>query len=313
MHKIAILIYPNTPLFELGCVAELFALPRPEIKNWYKTKIVSFELKPVSATGNIMIQAEIISDFESFDSIIIPGWPIQNSTIDPILKKAFLSAHKNNKRLISICSGSFLLANLGLLDNKKATTHWRYSEQFKHQFKQVKYLENVLYTQHDNLFCSAGSASALDLGLEIIRQDFGHQIANSVARRLVISPHRSGGQAQYVESPIPSHNEKFKATLEWAETQVHQSISIDVLANHANMSRRSFDRHFRASVGMSAKKWLDQLRLDKAKTLLESEKLPIDQVAEYSGFVTPESLRHHFKLKLGVSPSQFRHQFFNSP
>lgn len=309
MFKVAILIYDGVPAFELGCATEIFALPRPELESWYQTQVISFDAQALSSTANLFLKGKVVQNIDQFDVLVVPGWNTDSRRIKLSIAEQIVDFHEKNKRIVSFCSGAFLLAQLGLLNGKKATTHWRYADKFKQRFPEVEYVDNVLYTQHDNLFCSAGSAAGLDLGIEIVRQDFGHGIANQVARRLVISPHRQGGQAQYVETPVVSANTAFSSTLDWALKNLDKQLIVDDLAHQANMSRRSFDRHFRASLGMSPKAWLNQQRIEQAKKVLEEDNVNMDQLAQKVGFDNAITLRFNFNKYVGVSPSQYQNQF----
>lgn len=309
MHKIAILAFDGIPIFELGCALEVFALPRPEFSEWYETSLVSFESAPLKSAAGELVGIEHVSQLDEFDTLLIPGWNTDSKKLKMQLAEQIVQFAERGKRVVSFCSGSFLLAQLGLLNGKKATTHWRFAEKFQQRFPQVKYEGNVLYTQEDNIACSAGSAAGLDLALDLVRQDFGHQAANIVARRLVVSPHRSGGQAQYVETPVPAEHSAFSDTLDWALSRLDKPLVVDDLAGKANMSRRSFDRHFRASIGMSPKAWLNQQRIQMAKRVLENEQINIEKLAVKVGFDNAITLRFNFQKYVGISPRQYQMQF----
>ncbi len=309
MHKIAILAFDGIPIFELGCALEVFALPRPEFSEWYETRLVSFESAPLKSAACELVGIEHVSQLDEFDTLLIPGWNTDSKKLKMQLAEQIVQFAEQGKRVVSFCSGSFLLAQLGLLNGKKATTHWRFAEKFQQRFPQVKYEGNVLYTQEDNIACSAGSAAGLDLALDLVRQDFGHQAANIVARRLVVSPHRSGGQAQYVETPVPAEHSAFSDTLDWALSRLDKPLVVDDLAGKANMSRRSFDRHFRASIGMSPKAWLNQQRIQMAKRVLENEQINIERLAVKVGFDNAITLRFNFQKYVGISPRQYQMQF----
>lgn len=309
MHRVAILAYDGMSLFELGCATEIFALHRPEFRHWYDTDVVTFEQGTLSTTGNIGLSVKSVTSLNEYDTLVIPSWHAQSNKVRLDLATAVVDFAQRGKRLITFCSGTFLLAQLGLLKGKKVTTHWRYAQQLTQQFPDVTYVDNVLYTQEDNIACSAGSAAALDLALEIVRQDFGHDTANQIARRLVMSPHRSGGQAQYVETPVVEHHQNFARTLDWAIRNLDKDLVVDDMADHAAMSRRSFDRHFRASMGMSPKAWLNQQRVLLAKQTLEKQKMNLDQLARQVGFDNAITLRFNFNKYVGISPSQYQNQF----
>ena len=309
MHRVAILAYDQMPAFELGCATELFALARPEYPDWYRAEVITFDEGSLAATGNLRLIAKPVNSLQDYDTLVVPGWNTQSKKIRLNMAEQIVEFAGAGKRIISFCSGSFLLAQLGLLNGMQATTHWRYAETFAERFPKVDYVDNVLYTRQNNIACSAGSASALDLGLDIIREDFGPQVANQVARRLVISPHRQGGQAQYVETPLPATDNAFSETLDWALEHLDQTLVVDDLAKQAKMSRRSFDRHFRASIGMSPKAWLNQQRVHHARKILEKESINMDVLAQKVGFDNAITLRFNFNKYLGVSPSQYQAQF----
>ena len=309
MNSLAILTYDNVSLFELGCATELFALPRPEFDQWYQTEIVTFQSKPLNTTGGITLNTKRVKSLRKYDTLIIPCWSPSETRIPQALKAEVLALHRRGGRIISFCSGAFFVAETGLLDGCDATTHWVYAEQFKKKYPQINYLDDVLYIYDGVIGSSAGSAAALDLGLQVIRQDYGHKICNQVARRMVMSPHRDGGQSQFVETPVTHRPDHFALTLDWAIKNLIKPIDVTSLAVKANMSRRTFDRKFRASLNMTPKEWLIQQRLHLAKSLLETSREPIEIIAQNSGFDNPLTLRHNFRKYLKLSPSQYRKQF----
>jgi AraC family transcriptional activator FtrA len=309
MYKIAILIYDRVSLFELGCAVELFGLPRPEFQNWYRCEVVSFCEKPLDSTAGIKLSGKPIETLDNFDVLVIPSWPTEAMQVPETTAKAVRKFYNAEKRILSFCSGAFLLAELGFLDGKKATTHWKYAEIFKQRYPKVRYAEDILYTYDGHMGCSAGSSAAIDLGLEMIRRDFGYRIANRVARRLVLSAHRKGGQTQYAEAPVQSRQSPFVAAIDWALSHIGDPFDISTIAQKAHMSRRTFDRKFRANFGLSPKEWLTFQRLSFARELLENQEYGIDKVAELSGFLTTATMRHHFRKQFGISPSQHRQRF----
>ncbi|TDF38658.1 helix-turn-helix domain-containing protein [Alteromonadaceae bacterium M269] len=313
MIRTAILTYHQAALFELGCAVELFSLERPEFDCWYQTDVVSLSNESMTYTGGIQIQASFVESLKVYDFLVIPSWPTDESKAVPKnIDEEITRFYNDGKRIVSFCSGAFLVAKLGILDGKEATTHWRYAESFKTQFPHVKYVEDVLYTYDGKIGCSAGSSSAIDLGLEVIRNDYGHEIANKVARRMVLSAHRKGGQSQYAETPLPPSNNQFSVALDWALSNLSAVISIDELAQKANMSRRTFDRKFRANLNITPKDWLTHQRLNRAKSLLEERDYSIERIAEECGFDNATTMRHHFRKEFGIPPNSFRQQFRTS-
>lgn len=309
MHKIAILGHRSISLFELGCAVELFGLPRPEIPDWYQAEVVSFDKGPLESTAGVQLMAKTVSSLQRYNTLVIPSWPTSPEPINPALQSALVRFHRAGGRIISFCSGAFLLAELGLLKHRQATTHWRYADTFKSRYPDVSYVDDVLYVYDGKLGCSAGSAAALDLGIEVIRRDFGYTVANQIARRLVLSAHRGGGQSQFAETPVLETPGHFAKSLQWAMSNLNNTIDVNMLAARAKMSRRTFDRKFRSSLNITPKQWLTRQRLARAKELLENNNETIERVAEQSGFDNAITLRHHFRQQLGVSPTQYRQQF----
>jgi AraC family transcriptional activator FtrA len=309
MYKVAILIYDKVSLFELGCAVELFGLPRPEFQDWYECEVVSFSHGPFNSTAGIELIGKCIKDLDEFDVLVIPSWPTDAGKISALTAEEIKKFYCAEKRIISFCSGAFLLAELGILNGKKATTHWRYAEKFKIRFPKVRYAKDVLYIYDGQIGCSAGSSAAIDLGLEVIRRDFGYRIANKVARRLVLSAHRRGGQTQYAETPVQKKESPFTKALDWAQRNISNPIDIFTFAQKANMTRRTFDRKFRAILSVSPKEWLTHQRLNFAMELLENFEYSVEQVAELSGFATAASMRHHFRKEFSISPSSYRERF----
>jgi AraC family transcriptional activator FtrA len=306
--RVAILVDEDVALFELGCATELFALPRPEMPNWYETEVVSFNDRRLRATGGLWLQPKVVSGLSEYDMLIIPSWPI-NRSVPAEIEQAVKNFSVSGGRILSFCSGAFFLGELGLLDGRSGMTHWRYAEQFKMRFPMTEYVDDSLYVFDGTFGCSAGSSAAIDLGIEVIRHDFGYQVANQVARRLVLAAHRGGGQSQFVEAPIPKQSKHFSETLDWAIQHIDQKIDVNILAEKANMTRRTFDRSFRIILNMSPKEWLIQMRIVRAKSLLESTRQNIDNVAYSSGFETAMAMRHNFRKHLGLSPTDYRKQF----
>mgnify|MGYP000324001995 FL=1 len=310
MSNVALLTYDRAALFELGCATELFALPRDEFETWYQAEVVTFDAKPLTTLAGLGLVAKQITDLTAYQTLVVPSWPTQNTKPTTAMAKAILEHYHTGGRILSFCSGAFLLAELGLLDGRQATTHWRYARQFEHKFPHVQYVENVLYLFDGRLGCSAGSSAALDLGLEVIRQDHGDAVANRVARRLVLSAHRSGGQSQYAETPVDRNQYgHFSNAISWASQNLAREIKVDELAKRANMSRRSFDRKFTANFKLSPKDWLTHQRLTQAKALLEQESYDMDTIAALTGFNNATTMRHHFRRVLGTTPTRHRRQF----
>jgi AraC family transcriptional regulator, transcriptional activator FtrA len=213
-------------------------------------------------------------------------------------------------RVASICSGAFLLAHAGLLDGRRATTHWRHTERLARLFPNVRVEPDVLYVDEGNVMTSAGSAAGIDLLLHLVRKDYGPHVANMFARRMVVPPHRDGGQSQFVVQPIAVRtNDRIASVADWMAGNLSEAITIETLAGRAAMSVRTFTRRFRAATGTAPIEWLIRLRVRRAQDLLETTGAPIDHVAHQAGFGASETLRHHFRRVVGTTPSAWRSSF----
>lgn len=325
--KVAICIYNGLSMFEFGTAYEIFVSYARGRPGWYQTKIVSVDTPVVTLGNGLCIHATdslaALADFGSPtnattttdnstssrhipDTIIVPGWSGLDITPAPALLAALQHAHAAGCRILSFCSGAFVLAAAGLLSGKKATTHWKYAEQFSQRFPDVDLQVNQLYVGSDNVFTSAGSAACIDLSLALIQQDFGAITATSVAKRLVVPGNRPGGQQQFIELPVPKRVSELSKVMDWALQNVDQKLTTATLSARVHLSRRTFDRHFSRIYGMSLRSWLLNARLEKAKFLLESTELTVDFIALESGFATALSLRNHFDKYVGVSPGRYR-------
>lgn len=307
------LVYDGLCSFEFGCVAEVFGLPRPEFgPDWYRFAACAVDAGPMRALGGLCVTVDGgLALLARADTIVIPGWKGIDAVPPPRLIRALRAAHARGARLVSICSGVFVLAATGLLDGRCATTHWRYAERLAARYPQIVINPNVLYIDQGQILTSAGSAAGLDLCLHLVRRDFGPQIANQVARRLVISPHRDGGQVQFIERPIFRNeaDNRLPSLLDRLLKQLDQQITVSEMAALVAMSERSFLRRFHQTTGTSPADWLANARVDRAKELLESTTLSVEAVAAQSGFGSAITLRHHFRRKIGLSPLAYRQRF----
>lgn len=248
---------------------------------------------------------------EACDVIIIPAWGDQSVVASAQLVKALQLANSQGKLLVGLCLGAFVLGDAGLLDRKEATTHWAARDAFARRFPKVRFRPEVLYVNDGNVMTSAGTVAAIDCCLHLVRQRLGADVANRTAKMLVTPPHRQGGQAQYIDHPVPqlSSETHLSDVLVWARTNLVDDLSLDVLANRANMSRRTFTRRFKEATGTTVSKWLNAERVVRAQELLETTELPIECIAGEVGFGTSLSLRQHFSAHLGTSPSDYRKMF----
>ncbi len=311
-HQVCALAYDGLCTFEFGIAVEAFALKRPELDiPWYGFKVVSHDPSPLKAIGGIQINVAFgLSELQNADTIIIPGWKGADAPVPHAVINAIKSAHKRGCRIVSICSGVFVIAATGLLNNKTATTHWRYTEKLIQDYPEINVEPDTLYIEAgNNIFTSAGSAAGLDLCLHLIRLDHGAAIANTVARRFVMPAHRQGGQAQFIERPMGQTHNDLSPVLDHLQRHLDQSITIEQMAAQANMSTRTLIRHFKKATGLTPQNWLTNQRLKQATEMLETSPANIDTIAQSCGFKTPETFRHHFRKKVGTSPSNYRKSF----
>jgi AraC family transcriptional activator FtrA len=264
------------------------------------------------AAGGIRIESDGgLRLVERAGTIIVPGWRGTETRVPDRLIAALQRAHKRGARLLSFCSGVFVLAATGLLDGRRATTHWRYAERLAIAYPAISVVPDVLYIDAGNLLTAAGSAAGIDLSLHLIRRDWGAAAANSVARRLVVQPHRDGGQAQFIEAPVPEVREgsRLGALLERMRRDPAGDTSLAALARAAGMSRRTFLRRFKANTGMTPAAWLTAARVARARDLLASSPAAIEEIAAAAGFGSAATLRHHFRRQMQLSPADYRRRF----
>ncbi len=312
--RVCVLAYPGLCTFEFGICAEIFGLPRPELgNNWYRYQVAGTSVGNLPAAGGINISVTHgLEGLKQADLILIPGWSSPETPVPPGLSAALKSAHRQGARIASICSGIFVLAAVGLLDDCQATTHWRYADQLKDMHPEIDLVENVLYVDNGDVLTSAGSAAGIDLCLHIIRQDFGSQTANSVARRLVLPAHREGGQAQYVPTPVAASKRNSISQLqETIQQRLSDTWDVERMADISCTSPRTLLRRFKSTTGMSPKNWLLHARISRARELLETSRQSMDTIAHQVGFGSTETMRHHFRRILGTPPSHYRLAFQN--
>ncbi|MRV70751.1 transcriptional regulator FtrA [Duganella sp. FT92W] len=311
-HLVVALAYDRLCTFEFGCVVELFALERPELGvPWYDFEVVAVEPGPIRAAGGITVQAQYEPELLALaDTIVIPGWRDADEAPPPALVNAIRAAYERGARLCSICSGVFVLAAAGVLDGKRATTHWRYTDRLAKRHPNIIVQPDDLYVDEGQVITSAGSAAGIDMLLHLVRRDYGARIGNLVAQRLVVAPHREGGQAQFLPRPM-AHDEQGRLSrlMDWLRSNPALPHTVGSMAQRAAMSPRTLQRQFQEATGMGAVEWLIHERVALAKDLLETAEIPLVQVAERAGFGSEESLRHHFRRLAATSPGAYRRQF----
>src|SRR3954468_8856237 len=312
MHRVVALTAPGVAPFELGCVVEVFGLRRPELDVpwWYELRVAAETPGPLPATagGFAFFVEHGLEALEDADTIVMPGWHGEPSGA---VVAAVRAAHDRGARLVSICSGVFLIAATGLLDGREAATHWRYAARLAESHPRVSVNADVLYVDSGSVLTSAGSAAGIDLCLHIVRRDHGSAIANAVARRLVTPPHRAGGQAQLIELPMPARpaDDPIAGVRAWALERIAEPLDLATLASRAYMSVRTFSRRFRRATGVSPGRWLIEQRVRASLALLEGGE-PIEAVAARVGFGSAATYRHHFAAIMRTTPTAYRRAFY---
>ena len=309
---VAILVYEGLCVFEFGIALEIFGLPRPELDvPWYTHRIVAVDEGPMRALGGLQISVDAgLEELETAQTIIVPGWRNRYERPPEALLQALARAHARGARLLSICSGVFVLAATGLLDGQTATTHWQFSKELAERFPNIKVDPNVLYVDSGQVITSAGSAAGIDACLHLIARDFGTHVANSVARRLVMAPQRTGGQSQFIVAPVcKSPRNELTRVLQWIREHLDQPLSVADMAARVAMSERTFLRRFIETTGLSPKAWLQQERLNRARELLESTDQNTAGIAHACGYRSVESFRAAFRNAVGLAPSAYRERF----
>ncbi|MCX5198632.1 helix-turn-helix domain-containing protein [Streptomyces sp. NBC_00249] len=315
MHRVVVLALEGAYPFELSIPAKIFGTAAgPDGEPLYEIVTCSLDGRPVTTSSDFTIAVSHGSEaLRTADTLVIPPFTCDaddaRDWLPGELARA-LAGLPATARVVSICSASYVLAAAGLLDGRRATTHWNQAAHFQRTFPQVEVDADVLFVEDGRVYTAAGVAAGVDLCLHLLRRDHGSEIANRVARLCVVPPWREGGQAQYIERPMPEPDAATTAaTRAWALEELHRPLPLAELAEHARMSVRTFCRRFRDEVGMPPGQWLAQRRVDHARRLLETTDLPVDQVAAHAGFGTAVSLRQHLSAAIGVSPTAYRRAF----
>lgn len=314
MHRVVVLAVDKVVGFDLGIAPMVFSMASLDGKQLYDVRVCGVDEQPVQVTAGYSVKfdhgPEVLTEA---DTVIVPGThaggPRHNGTLPPPLAAA-LRLIPPTARIMSICTGAFVLGAAGILDGRKATTHWAWAESFRRLYPKVDLDETVLFVDDGAVLTSAGLAAGADLCLHVVRSDHGSDVANRAARYCVLPPWRDGGQSQFIERPVPEmEGGSTAATRDWALSRLSEPLDLATLAEHARMSVRTFSRRFRAETGLSARVWLNRQRVLRARHLLESTALPVDRVAAESGLGTAASLRQHMQAAIGVSPLAYRRTF----
>lgn len=316
-RTIAVVVFEGISPFQLSVPCMVFGddLARLGVPR-YRLLICATEkgLVPTMSGFNIDVQHDL-STLNQAGIVIVPAWRDPDERPPEILLQALRTAHARGATVVGLCLGAFVLAEAGLLDGRVASTHWVWSDDFARKYPQVKLDKKVLYVDDGDIVTSAGTAAAIDCCLHIVRRDHGAEVVNRIAKRMVVAPHRHGGQAQYIEQPLPKTTDRdsLSSTLDWAIEHLAQPLNLDVLADKAAMSRRNFTRRFKLKTGTTVSQWLLNHRLSMAQRLLENSDLTIDLIAESAGFGSTVSLRQHFTVAFFISPANYRKQFRSAP
>ncbi|MFJ2016877.1 GlxA family transcriptional regulator [Streptomyces nodosus] len=316
-HRVVVLALDGLLPFELGIPHRIFGRPR-DAEGRLLYEVVTCSVRP---PGPVMTDADFSIQVEhgpealaTADTVVVPA----SYELGPVFEKGVLTEElasalariRPGTRLASICTGVYVLAAAGRLDGRPATTHWAEAEHFQRLFPRVQVDADVLFIDDGDVLTSAGVAAGIDLCLHMVRRDHGTAVANEVARRTVMPPHRDGGQAQYIKHPVPDPQRATTAAARaWALERLHEPIQLRDMADQESMSVRTFTRRFREEVGVSPGQWLTRQRVERARQLLESSDLSIDQVARDAGFGTAQSMRQHLQTALGVTPTGYRRTF----
>lgn len=278
----------------------------------FELKIYAEESGPIRSNEGLSVQSSLsVEELAKADIIIVPSWRDPAEKPNQVMLDAMVEAHVRGNQVVGLCLGTYVLAYAGLLKNHKAATHWEFEQDFINRFPDVELDCNALYVDDNRLITSAGTAAGLDCCLYLVRQRYGSAIANKLARRMVIPPYREGGQAQFIERPVPvsTQDARINKLLDYLRNNLNKIHGLDELARYSMMSRRTFTRQFYKATGMSVGEWLLIERLQRSQELLESTSIAIDTIAEQVGFQSTASLRQHFKHRFNVTPSEWRKTF----
>ena len=308
VERVVVLALDGVYPFELGIPSRIFGAA----DGHYEVLTCTVDGQPVRTNADFTVGVEHGPEIlATADTVVVAAFPSSRITADlPAEVAAALAWIRPEARIVSICTAAFVLAAAGLLDGRRATTHWQVVDLFRRRYPQVDLDPDVLFVDDGRILTSAGAASGVDICLHIVRTDHGSELANAVARRCVVPPFRDGGQAQYIEQPVPECGAaSTAATRAWVLEHLDESLALADLAGHARMSPRTFARRFNEEVGLSPGRWIVQQRVTRARHLLESSDLSVDQIAGHVGFATGASLRQHLHAAIGVSPQVYRRTF----
>lgn len=314
MSVVALALSDGVPLYELAAPCGVFGTDRTEITgtDWYDFRVCG----PTGARVDRWFRStteHTYADLVTADTVVVPACHDRALCPPPDLVEAVRAAYDRGARVMSICTGAFVLAEAGLLDGRRAATHWLHAAALAERYPKVTVDAHVLYVDEGRVLTSAGKSAGIDLCLHVVRHDYGAAVANEIARRLVTPPHREGGQAQYITMKVAkSSHDSLAPAMDWALDHLDEPITVEDLATRAHLTPRTLNRHFHARIGTSPLTWLHEQRLRRAQELLEQTDDGLDLVANRSGFATAATLRRHFRQALGITPDGYR-RTFHSP
>jgi AraC family transcriptional activator FtrA len=316
LRNVAVIALPEVAVFELGVLCELFGYDRTaEGLPGYDFAVCSIDGGPVGthAGFDILVRDEL-ARVEAADLVAVAPFGYDRHPVPEAVSAALRRAHERGAWVMSVCTGAFALGTAGLLDDRRCTTHWRHTDELARRHPRAKVDPDVLYVQDGKVLTSAGTAASVDAGLHLVRQEHGTQVATMIARRMVVPPHRDGGQAQFIETPVQAIQcETLQPVLTLVLETLDQAHSVDTMAGLAHMAPRTFARKFRSETGATPHEWLTHQRLLLARRLLEDSDLGIDAIAVRAGFGSAATLRHHFAQRLSTTPQAYRGTFRAQP
>lgn len=312
-ETVAVVAFDGISPFHLSVPCLVFGEDRTDAgKPRFRLRVCSLEAGPLRTNAGFTVEASHgLEALRRAQIVVVPSWRDDGSPAPATLLKALRDAHHRGATIVGLCLGAFVVAEAGLLDGRPATTHWHLAATFAQRYPSVQLQPEVLYVDNGDVLTSAGTAASIDCCLHLLRVRYGAEVANRAARRMVVAPHRQGGQAQYIQQPVPvaAEQDRLRPLLEWLSRHPQRSHSLDELARRALMSRRTFTRRFREATGTTVGQWLLNQRLALAQRLLETTEQPVEVVAADAGFGSAVSLRQHFAAAFSVSPSAYRRQF----
>ncbi|GEC10603.1 AraC family transcriptional regulator [Streptomyces spinoverrucosus] len=310
-HRVVALLTPPQSPFELACASEVFDTAPQDGPPRYSFRVCAERPGPLPTTaGYAMLVEAGLAALREADTVVVPGWQPPGAPVPPDVTEALRGAHRRGVRIVAICTGAFVLAQAGLLDGRRATTHWRSAARFAAAFPEVQVDPDVLFVDHGDVATSAGTGAGIDLCLHLVRSDHGAAYAAQIARRMVLPPHREGSQLQYAAQPAPARaDESLAPLLEWATSHLDTRLTLDHLAERAGLSSRTLARRFTEQLGISPGQWVLGRRLEAARILLEQTDLPVEAIATRVGLASAVNLRRRFRVHLGTTPGAYRRTF----